>query len=131
MLTSLGFLNKTVKERYLNYERGVYNIKDKKEKYEDVCGNVVNFNPTIYKVSSATDDLMMIMSVLFVFIEIFIIIYLLTVVWESYSGMERVLHLVLLLLYPAPYLFFLLFLSSPDVKSRLSKKIGGNQFNFA
>ena len=28
---------------------------------EDVCGNVVNVNPTIYKVSSASDDLMMIM----------------------------------------------------------------------
>ena len=150
VLTSISLINKYSKENYpqkQKYERAINNIVDPmdnqlKEQYDE-SGNILNdgSGTLVYvyadnslqnnNYTQLSHNIMFMISVFLLFVEIFITIYLITTLCNCYKGMERLLHIILLILFPIPYLFFFLFLGNDCVKKTLGKNISGNNKNFS
>ena len=54
-------------------------------------------------------------------IEVFISFYLITTVWKSHQGAARLFHILLLISFPIPYLFFMLFFGNEKSQSILNE----------
>tara|TARA_B100001540_G_scaffold310393_1_gene328098 strand:- start:1157 stop:1570 length:414 start_codon:yes stop_codon:yes gene_type:complete len=104
--------NKNYKEK-LEYEKNINKFKSGKENY-------YARNPNAHSLGKQM-TLKLILSMVLLVVEIFVVFYILSTVWNSYTGAGRILHLLLLLSFPIPYLFFMLFFGNEKTKQILSK----------
>jgi len=105
MLTGTSLIAKYYIEKFQKEKDNENNIKEK-------FNNTVTLNP-----------LSLILGLVVLFIEISLAIFIFKSQFKCYTGVERILHIILILFFPIPYLFVTLFAGNDCIKGEFKKDL--------